>query len=106
MMHEYLQSKINSERRIFEKLFTAILFTLGVFARNLLKVAKEIFFYISFRWRSVTWCLNPGFAFNKSTHYRLDHGDFGEFLHRISNLNDQLIFFSAYSSTKQIRTKQ
>ena len=32
-----LQFKVESERQIFEKVFMAILFTLRVFARNLLK---------------------------------------------------------------------
>ena len=50
----------------FEKLFTAILFTLRVFARNT--------FRISF-W-CLAWDMNPGFSSNKSTHYLLDHGDF------------------------------
>ena len=38
LMHEprYLQFKVDSERLIFRKLFMVILFTLGVFPRNLL----------------------------------------------------------------------
>ena len=61
--------------RFFEKLFMAILFTLRVLARNLLKGnRRKNTFRISF------WCLawdsNPGFSSNKPTHYLLDHGDF------------------------------
>ena len=61
--------------RFFEKLFMAILFTLRVFARNLLSGnRRRNTFRISF------WCLawdsNPGFSSNKPTHYLLDHGDF------------------------------
>ena len=59
--------------RFFEKLFMAILFTLRVFVRNLLRGnRRRNTFHISF------WCLdwNPGFSSNKPTHYLLDHGDF------------------------------
>ena len=57
--------------RFFEKLFMAILFTLRVFARNLLSGNRRSnTFRISF------WCLawnsNPGFLSNKPTHYLLD----------------------------------
>ena len=71
-----LQFKVDSERQIFfEKLFMAILFTLRVFARNLLRGnRRRNIFRISF------WCLawdsNPGLSSNKPTHYLLDHGDF------------------------------
>ena len=58
--------------RFFEKLFTAILFTLRVFATNLLGGnRRRNAFRISF------WCLawdsNPCFSSNKPTHYLLDH---------------------------------
>ena len=47
-IHEWrdLQFKVDSERQIFEKLFMAILFTLRVFARNLLRGSRRrnIFF--------------------------------------------------------------
>ena len=36
-----LQFKVDSERQIFEKLFTAVLFTLRVFARNLLSGNRQ-----------------------------------------------------------------
>ena len=57
-----LQFKVDSERQIFEKLLMANLFTLRVFARNLL--------------RCLAWDSNPGFSSNKPTHYLLDHCDF------------------------------
>ena len=58
--------------RFFKKLFMAILLTLRVFARNLLRGNRwRNNFHISY------WCLgwdsNPGFSFNKPTHYVLDH---------------------------------
>ena len=61
--------------KFFEKLFIAILFTLRVFARNLLR---------GNRWRNTFrtsfWCLacdsNPGFSSEKPTHYLLNHGVF------------------------------
>ena len=64
---------VNSERQIF--FFMASLFTLRVFARNLLRgYSRRNTFRVSF------WCLawdsNPGFSSNKPTHYLLDHGDF------------------------------
>ena len=45
-----LQFKVDSERQIFEKLFISILFTLRIFARNLLieEVTEEIFFLYRF----------------------------------------------------------
>ena len=59
----------------FEKLFMAILFTLRVFVRNLLRGNhRKNAFCILF------WCLacgwNTGFTSNKPTHYLLDHGAF------------------------------
>ena len=61
--------------RFFEKLFMTILFTLRVFARNLLRGNRwRNTFRISF-W-CLTWDSNPGFSSNKPTHYLLDHGDF------------------------------
>ena len=61
--------------RFFEILFMAILFTLRISVRNLLRAyCRRNTFRISF------WCLawdsNPGFSSNKSTHYLLDQGDF------------------------------
>ena len=71
-----LKSTPNDE--FLEKLFMTILFTLRVFARNLLRFPKK-YFRISF------WCLawdsNPGFSSNKPTHYLLDHGNFSYNLH-------------------------
>ena len=61
--------------RFFEKLFMAILFTLRVLARNLLRGNRR-----RNTFRILSWCLawhsNPGFSSNKPTHYLLDHGDF------------------------------
>ena len=55
--------KVDSERKIFEKLFMAILFTVRVFARNLLR--------------------GNHLTSNKPTHYLLDHGDFAHNAHTI-----------------------
>ena len=56
----------------------AILYTLRVFARNLLRGnRRKNTFRISF------WCLawgsNPGFSSNKPTHYLLDHGEYNSY---------------------------
>ena len=71
-----LQFKVNSEQQIFLRKFSwQFLFTLRVFARNLLRgnCRRNTF-------RILFWCLawgsNPGFSSNKPTHYLLDHGDF------------------------------
>ena len=71
-----LQFNVDFERAIFEKLFKANLFTLGVFARNLLREIRRrnIFFHFSFS--CLTWYTNPSFTSNKPTHYLLDYGDF------------------------------
>ena len=67
-----LQLKVDSEGQIFEKLFMAILFTLRVFARNLLKeVAEEIFSF-----SCLTWGLKRSYTSNKPIHNPLDYGDF------------------------------
>ena len=72
----HLQFKVDSER-LFEKLFMAILFTLRVFARNLLRGNRRR--NISFWW--LAWDSNPGFSSNKPTHYLLDRSDFTSSLH-------------------------
>ena len=56
--------------------FIAGLFTLRVFASNLLRGnrRKNIFFHILFWW--LTWQTNPCFVSNKTTHCLLDYGDF------------------------------
>ena len=70
--------KSTTNDKFFEKLFTAILFTLRVFTRNLLRGNRwRNTFRISF-W-CLAWDLNPGFSSNKPTHYLLDHGDFRVF---------------------------
>ena len=70
-IHEWrdLQFKVVSERQTFEKLFMTILFTLTVFAKNLLRGNRRILFVLFF----LAWGSNPGFTPNKSTHYLLDH---------------------------------
>ena len=72
--------KSTSNDRFFEKLFMAFVFTLRVFARNLLREnRRRNTFRISF------WCLawdsNHGFTSYKPTHYLLDHGDFNNFIY-------------------------
>ena len=59
----------------FEKLFMAILFTLRVFARNLLRENRQRNTFRILFW-CPAWDSNPGFSSNKPTHYLLDHGDF------------------------------
>ena len=49
MSVQHLQFKVDSERQIFEKFFMAILFSLRVFARNLLRLScRRIIFIFSF----------------------------------------------------------
>ena len=51
------------------------LFTLKVFARNLLRGnRRRNTFRITFL--MMAWGSNPGFSFSKPTHYLLGHGDF------------------------------
>ena len=73
--------------KFFEKLFMAILFTLRVFARNLLRGnRRRNSFRISF-W-NLAWDSNPVFSSNKPTHYLLDHGDFRNYtLHKYWSSN-------------------
>ena len=60
--------------KFFEKLFMAILFTLKVFATNLLRVnRRRNTFCILFWCLAWTWA---GFSSNKPTHYLLDYGDY------------------------------
>ena len=70
-----LDSIIDSERQIFEKLFMASFFTLRVFARNLLSGNRRRNSFCILFW-CLAWGSNPGFSYNKSTLYLLDHGDF------------------------------
>ena len=72
----------------FEKLFMAILFTLRVFARNLLKGNR----------RRNTFCIyflclargsNPDITSNKRTHYSLDYGDLCYKLMESSNIGSR-----------------
>ena len=72
--------------RLFEKLFTAILFTLIVYARNLLRGNCR-----GSTFRILFWCLawgsNSGFTSNKPTHYLLEYGDFLAELWRLNIKN-------------------
>ena len=73
-IHEWrdLQLKVDSAGHIFEKLFMAIFFTLGVFARTQLKeVAEEMFSF-----SCLTWGLKRSYTSNKPIHNPLDYGDF------------------------------
>ena len=56
----------------------AILFTLWVFARNLLResLPKKYFFILRFIWECLTWGLNRDLTPNKSVFYVQDYGDF------------------------------
>ena len=70
-----LQFKVDSERQIYWELFMAILFTLRVFARNLLRGnRRRNTFRISFfdDWPGIR---TQAFASNKPTRYLLDYGD-------------------------------
>ena len=60
--------------RFFEKLFMAILFTLRVFARNLLRGNRRRNLFCILFW-CPNWGSYPRFTSNKPTHYLLDHGD-------------------------------
>ena len=58
-----LEFNVDSERQIFlRNFFMAVLFTLRVFARNLLRGSRRrnIFFIYHFWW--LTWETNPGFC--------------------------------------------
>ena len=71
-------SVYDPKRQIFKKFFfMAGLFTLRVFATNLLSGnsrRKNFFFIFSF-W-CLTWYTNLGFTSNKPTYYLLDYGGF------------------------------
>ena len=70
-----LQSKVDSERRIFWEIFHGkFLFTLRVFAKNLLRGNRR---WSTFRifFLCLAWDSNLGFSSNKPTHYLLNHGE-------------------------------
>ena len=71
-----LQFKVDSERQtfFFEKLYMAILFTLKVFSRNLLRGNRQRNTFCILFW-CLAWGSNPGFTSNKPTHYLLDYGE-------------------------------
>ena len=69
-----LKFKVNTERQIFEEIFIANLFTLRVFATNLLRGNRvEIFFNILLSPRSLTRCLNHGLTSDKLAQYLIDY---------------------------------
>ena len=84
----------------FEKLSMAILFTLRVFARNLLRGnCRRKTFCILF------WCLawgsNPGFTSNKPTHYLLDHRAFTHSnISMLNNCSWSCILFYKFAKRK------
>ena len=68
-----LQFKIDSERKIFLRNFSwQFLFTLRVFARNLLLRGNRRWNTFCILFWCVAWGSNPGFTSNKPTHYILD----------------------------------
>ena len=68
-----LQFKIESEQQILVELFMVVLFTPGVFARNVRRRSRLR--NISSFWFQ-TYDLNRGLTSNKSTLYLLDYGDY------------------------------
>ena len=71
-----LQFKVDSERQIFWETSHGSFYLLSKFLPEICweEIAKEILFV--FRFWCLAWDSNPGFWFNKPTHYLLDHGDF------------------------------
>ena len=68
--------RLTSNDWIFEKLFHGkFIFTLRVFARNLLRGNRRRNIFCILIWR-LAYATNPGFTSNKSTYYLLDYGDF------------------------------
>ena len=76
-IHKWRDLRLRStpNNRFFEKLFMAILLTLRVFFKNLLKGN-----YRRNTFRILFWCLawasNPVFSSNKPKHYLLHHGNY------------------------------
>ena len=70
-----LQFNVDSERQILRNFFMAGLFTFRVFARNLKSPKKYFSYFIFDDWTGIR---TQVFAFNKPTHYILDHGGFKE----------------------------
>ena len=67
--------KSTPNERFSEKLVMAILFTLRVFAGNLLIGNRRRKTFCILFW-CLAWGSNLGFTSNKPTHYLLDYGDF------------------------------
>ena len=72
-----LQFNVNSAWQIFEKLFHDSFYLLSEFLLEICweEIAEEILFVFFFFW-CLAWDSNPGFTYNKRTHYLLDYGDF------------------------------
>ena len=66
-----------SERLIFWETFSWQVYLFRVFVRNLLRGNHRKNTFCILFW-CLAWGSNPGFAFNKPTHYLLDHGDFAK----------------------------
>ena len=73
-----------------EKLFMAILFTLRVFAGNLLRGNRRRNTFYILLW-CLAWCSNPDFTSNKPTHYLLDYGDYNGDLKKDLNTFSSLV---------------
>ena len=86
-----LRSTLNG--KFFGKLFVAILFTLRVFVRNLLReeIAEGIILFGFLFWCRA-WGSNPGFTSNKPTYYLLDYGDYMNAWMNISYCRDEIKF--------------
>ena len=87
-----LQLKVDSEVQIFWETSCQFLFTLRVFARNLLRWNLRRNAYSILFW-CLAWGSNPGFSSNKPTHYLLDHGDFDAILKAIKEVNTKFLKF-------------
>ena len=69
-----LQFKVDSERQTFLRNFSwQFLFTLRVFARNLLRLNRRRNTFCILFW-CLAWRSNPGFTSYKPIHYLLDYG--------------------------------
>ena len=83
--------KTTSYDRFFKKLFMAILFTLRVLARNLLRANRRRNTFCILLW-CLAWGANPGFTSDKMSHYLLDYGNFIIHLPAFFWYRQQLLF--------------
>ena len=76
-----------------DRFFMAVLYTLRIFARNLLRESRRrnifLFYFIFDDWPGIR---TQAFGSNKPTHYLLDHGDF-EFIFD-SKFENKVLFYS------------